>query len=161
MLDITSRKKRKKNIGKKKQLNKGLDLEGGINVTLQISIKDILKGLADNSKNPVFNKALEDADDLSKNSDDTYIDLFFEAFDNIKGDTKLASPDIFANKGLSDQVNFQILSNSSFQCVCHPVFIHFIFSSSAKLRSYRVEYTNGTFCGHWNYLVVILLSHFG
>ena len=96
------------NDAKKKQLNKGLDLEGGINVTLQISIKDILKGLADNSKNPVFNKALADADELSKNSDDTYLNLFFEAFDEIKGDTKLASPDIFANKGLSDQVNFQM-----------------------------------------------------
>lgn len=96
------------NEAKKKELNKGLDLKGGINVTLQISVKDILKGLANNSKNPVFNKALADADAASKNSDATYIDLFFEAFDNIKGDTKLASPDIFANKGLSDVINFQM-----------------------------------------------------
>ncbi|MEP2059150.1 MAG: protein translocase subunit SecDF [Maribacter litoralis] len=93
---------------KKKELNKGLDLKGGINVTLQISIKDILKGLANNTKSPVFNKALADADAASKNSDDTYIELFFEAFDAIKGDTKLASPDIFANKGLSDEINFQM-----------------------------------------------------
>ncbi|MGB5646269.1 MAG: protein translocase subunit SecDF [Muriicola sp.] len=93
---------------KKKELNKGLDLKGGINVTLQISVKDILKGLADNTKNPVFNKALADADAASKDSDDTYIDLFFDAFDNIKGDTKLAAPDIFANKGLSDEINFQM-----------------------------------------------------
>lgn len=93
---------------KKKELNKGLDLKGGINVTLQISIKDILKGLANNTKNPVFNKALADADANSKSSDDTYLDLFFEAFDNIKGDTKLASPEIFANKGLSDAINFQM-----------------------------------------------------
>lgn len=93
---------------KKKELNKGLDLKGGINVTLQISIKDILKGLANNTKNPVFNKALADADAESKNSDDTYLDLFFDAFDKIKGDTKLASPEIFANKGLSDAVNFQM-----------------------------------------------------
>lgn len=93
---------------KKKELNKGLDLKGGINVTLQISVKDILKGLANNTKNPVFNKALADADAASKNSDATYIDLFFESFDNIKGDTKLASPDIFANKGLSDVINFQM-----------------------------------------------------
>ena len=96
------------NEAKKKELNKGLDLKGGINVTLQISVKDILKGLANNTKNPIFNKALADADAASKNSDDTYLELFFEAFDNIKGDTKLASPDIFANKGLSDQVNFQM-----------------------------------------------------
>ena len=96
------------NEAKKKELNKGLDLKGGINVTLQISIKDILKGLANNTKSPVFNKALADADAASRNSDDTYIDLFFEAFDNIKGETKLASPDIFANKGLSDEINFQM-----------------------------------------------------
>ncbi len=93
---------------KKKELNKGLDLKGGINVTLQISVKDILKGLANNTKNPVFNKALADADVASKNSDDTYINLFFEAFDKIKGDTKLASPDVFANKALSEEVNFQM-----------------------------------------------------
>jgi len=93
---------------KKKELNKGLDLKGGINVTLQISVKDILKGLADNTKNPIFNKALADADAASKDSDETYIDLFFDAFDNIKGDAKLASPDIFANKGLSDEINFQM-----------------------------------------------------
>ena len=92
------------NEAKKKELNKGLDLKGGINVTLQISVKDILKGLANNSKNPVFNKALADADAASKSSDDTYIDLFFEAWDNIKGDSKLASPDIFFTKGLSEDI---------------------------------------------------------
>lgn len=92
------------NDAKKKELNKGLDLKGGINVTLQISVKDILKGLANNSKNPVFNKALADADEASKNSDDTYLDLFFEAWDNIKGDAKLASPDIFFTKGLSTDI---------------------------------------------------------
>jgi SecD/SecF fusion protein len=96
------------NEAKKKELNKGLDLKGGINVTLQISVKDILKGLANNTKSPVFNKALADADTASRNSDDTYIELFFEAFDQIKGETKLASPDIFANKGLSDEINFQM-----------------------------------------------------
>ena len=100
------------NEAKKKELNKGLDLKGGINVTLQISVKDILKGLSNDSKNPVFNKALVDADVLSKDSDDTYVNLFFEAFDKIKGDTKLASPDIFANKGLSEEVNFQMTDDA-------------------------------------------------
>jgi len=96
------------NDAKKKELNKGLDLKGGINVTLQISVKDILKGLANNTTDPIFNKALAEADIASKNSSDTYVDLFFKAFDEIKGDTKLASPEIFANKGLSDLVNFQM-----------------------------------------------------
>ncbi len=94
---------------KEKELNKGLDLKGGINVILQISVKDILKGLANNSKNPVFNKALAQADEASKNSDDNYIDLFFEEFQAVSNNTtKLASPDIFANKTLSDDVNFQM-----------------------------------------------------
>jgi SecD/SecF fusion protein len=93
---------------KKKELNKGLDLKGGINVTLQISVKDILKGLANNTKNPVFNKALSDADEASKNSDNTYIELFFEAFETIKGDTNLSDPSIFANKALSEEINFRM-----------------------------------------------------
>ncbi|AIM61109.1 protein translocase subunit SecDF [Cellulophaga lytica] len=92
------------NEAKKKELNKGLDLKGGINVTLQIKIKDILSGLANNTKNPVFLKSLEDADEASKSSDKTYVDLFFEAFDANKGDTKLASPDIFFTKSLSEEI---------------------------------------------------------
>src|SRR5215471_10270095 len=77
---------------KDKQINKGLDLEGGINVTLQISVKDVLKGLANNSKNPIFNKALDDAK-KNQRGNQSYLDAFFEAFDAIKGSTKLASPD--------------------------------------------------------------------
>lgn len=73
---------------KEKTMNLGLDLKGGINVILEISVKDILKGLANNSKDPVFNKALDDAAELQKNSQNTYVDDFFIAFDKIKGDKK-------------------------------------------------------------------------
>ena len=93
---------------KNKELNKGLDLKGGIDVTLQISVKDILKGLAEYSTDPIFNKALDDADVLQKQSDDTYVESFFEAFDQIKGETTLGSPDIFANRSLSDEINFEM-----------------------------------------------------
>lgn len=89
-------------------MNLGLDLKGGINVILQISVKDILKGLANNSKDPVFNKALDEAEKLQKDSQDTYLESFFKAFDAIKGDTKLASPDIFANRELSDEIKFDM-----------------------------------------------------
>jgi SecD/SecF fusion protein len=44
---------------KAKELNKGLDLKGGINVILQISVKDILKGLAENTNDPAFNRAID------------------------------------------------------------------------------------------------------
>ena len=46
---------------KNRALPLGLDLKGGINVILQISVKDILKTLSNNSKNPEFNQALKDA----------------------------------------------------------------------------------------------------
>ena len=75
---------------------------------LQVSVKDILKGLAENSRNPLFNRALADADVLQKNSDETYVESFFQAFDAIKGDQKLASPEIFANRSLSDDINFNM-----------------------------------------------------
>jgi SecD/SecF fusion protein len=88
---------------KNKQLNKGLDLEGGINVILQISIKDVLKGLANNSKNPVFNKSLADAS-ANLEGNKTYLDKFFEAFSaNSNGTIKLASPEIFANRNLQGE----------------------------------------------------------
>jgi SecD/SecF fusion protein len=93
-----------------KQINKGLDLEGGINVILQISVKDILKGLSNNSKNPVFNKSLADAT-ANQRGNQAYIDAFFEAFEaNSNGKVKLASPDIFANRSLQGDggVDFQM-----------------------------------------------------
>lgn len=86
----------------------GLDLKGGINAIIQISVKDILKGLANNSKDPVFNKALDDAEELQKDAQESYLESFFRAFDAIKGDTKLASPDIFANRDLSDDIKFDM-----------------------------------------------------
>ena len=92
---------------KEKELNKGLDLKGGINVILQISVKDILKGLAENSNDPLFNQSLDKADELQKSSNDTYLESFFIAFEeNLSGN--LASPDIFANRTLSDEINFQM-----------------------------------------------------
>lgn len=93
---------------KEKSMNLGLDLKGGISVILQIQVNDILKGLANNSKDPVFNKALADAEELQKDSQNTYLEDFFVAFDAIKGDTKLASPDIFANRDLSDEITFNM-----------------------------------------------------
>ena len=117
---------------KEKELNKGLDLKGGINVILQISVKDILKGLANNSSNPAFNKALAEADAKMKESQDNYTDLFFEAFNKIEG-AKLASPDVFANKTLSDQVNFE-MSNSEVEPIIRTKVDESITSAFEVLR---------------------------
>ncbi|WP_290697073.1 protein translocase subunit SecDF [Lacinutrix sp.] len=86
----------------------GLDLKGGLEAILQVSVKDILKGLANNSKDPVFNKALDDADVLQTSSQDDYIDSFYEAFDAIKGDKTLASPDIFGTRSLVEAGTVEI-----------------------------------------------------
>ncbi|SRX74537.1 protein translocase subunit SecDF [Aequorivita antarctica] len=93
------------NDAKERELNKGLDLKGGINVILEVSVKDILKGLANNTKDPAFNQALENAKELQKNSQDTYIESFFQAFEALPGENELASPDIFFNKNLEDVID--------------------------------------------------------
>ncbi|MDY8138576.1 protein translocase subunit SecDF [Aquimarina sp. 2201CG5-10] len=95
---------------KDKELNKGLDLKGGINVILQISVKDILKGLANGSKDPSFNQALLATDEVQKNSQNTYVEDFFTEFEKIP-DAKLASPDIFANKNLSDDITYDMTND--------------------------------------------------
>jgi SecD/SecF fusion protein len=93
---------------KVRELNKGLDLKGGINVILQISVKDILKGLAENTRSPLFNQSLAQADELQKSSDESYVESFFAAFESLKGDQNLASPSIFANRTLSDDIRIDM-----------------------------------------------------
>ncbi|HFG0577802.1 protein translocase subunit SecDF [Flavobacterium psychrophilum] len=93
---------------KTKQINKGLDLEGGINVILQISVKDVLKQLANNSTNPVFVKSLADAKNNQKGNQ-TYLNAFYDAFDaNSNGTTLLSSPDIFGNRNLAEEIKMQM-----------------------------------------------------
>jgi SecD/SecF fusion protein len=121
------------NDAKAKELNKGLDLKGGINVILQISIKDILKGLAENSKNLVFNNALEEANLLQKSSDEPYVESFFRAFDQVRGSEKLSSPDIFGNRTLSDEINFE-MSDSETQAVIRRKIDESIISAFEVLR---------------------------
>ena len=82
----------------KQQINKGLDLEGGINVTLEVSVKDVLKSLSNNSKNPTFNRALERATKERKGNQD-YLDAFFDAFAaESNGTIKMASAEAFYNR---------------------------------------------------------------
>ncbi len=93
---------------KDKKINKGLDLEGGINVTLEISVRDIIKGLANNTKNPVFNQALANAT-ANRQGNQDYVDVFFAEFEKASnGSVKLGSPEVFGNRTLGDEVNFSM-----------------------------------------------------
>ena len=91
---------------KSKEMNLGLDLKGGINAILQVSVKEVLKSLSNDSKNEAFNKALAAADEAQKSSNSTYLDLFFEEFEKIAGTTKLSDPSIFGTKALSEKISF-------------------------------------------------------
>ena len=105
------------NTAKGKELNKGLDLKGGINVILQVSVKDILKGLANNTKDAAFNQALDNAFILQKESQDTYLESFFIAFDALPGENLLASPDIFFNKNLEDDINASMTNSDVYPVI--------------------------------------------
>jgi SecD/SecF fusion protein len=91
---------------KDKEMNLGLDLKGGINAILQVSVKEVLKSLANDSKNEAFEKALITADIAQKNDNANYLDLFFEEFEKIAGTTKLSDPSIFGTKALSEKIKF-------------------------------------------------------
>ncbi|UGS20400.1 protein translocase subunit SecDF [Flavobacterium cyclinae] len=90
---------------REQQINKGLDLEGGLNVILQISVKDVLKGLANNSKNKAFNQALADAKTNQQGNQD-YIDAFFQAAN--AANVNLAAADVFGNRNLDDVIKFDM-----------------------------------------------------
>ena len=118
---------------KEKAMNLGLDLKGGINVILQISVKDILVGLANESKDPNFRKALSDAEELQKDSQNTYLEDFFVAFEALDANGKLASPDIFANRTLSDEITFN-MSNDEVKPILSAKIDESIISAFEVLR---------------------------
>ena len=69
---------------KEQQLNLGLDLQGGMSVVLQVSLKELLQSLSDNSRDPNFNKALDVAEQQMASSSSDYLTLFIKAFNELK-----------------------------------------------------------------------------
>lgn len=122
------------NDAKEKELKKGLDLKGGINVILQVSIRDILGGLSNQSNDPAFIAALNATDELQKNSQNTYFDDFLTSFEAQGGDAKLASPDIFSNVILADKVDSS-MSNGEVASVLEKEIKETIVSAFETLRN--------------------------
>lgn len=90
-----------------KEMNLGLDLKGGINAILQVSVKEVLIALANDSKSTVFRQALDAADKAQTDSNENYLDLFFTEFETAaNGSIKLSDPGIFGNKALRDKIDF-------------------------------------------------------
>ena len=87
------------------ELNLGLDLQGGMHVTLEVSPVDIIKGLSGNYEDAGFQEALEMARERQKNSQKSFVDLFYDAFQEINPDKKLSS--VFANSANREKITFQ------------------------------------------------------
>jgi len=88
---------------REKELNLGLDLKGGMNVTMEVSVPDILRVLSGHNTSDIFNQALALASEKQKSSGDDYLTLFFESFYQIDPNAQLAS--VFSTFELKDKVS--------------------------------------------------------
>ena len=87
---------------REKEINLGLDLKGGMNVTMEVSVPDILRALSGYNTSENFNRALALAQEKQKSSGDDFLKLFFASFREVDPDARLAS--IFATFELKDKV---------------------------------------------------------
>jgi SecD/SecF fusion protein len=90
---------------KEREINLGLDLRGGMNVVLEVSIGEIVRALAGpNSVNPIFQQAMQNAYNKQKSSQRDFVTLFGEAFSEVDPNAKLAS--IFNTVELKDKISY-------------------------------------------------------
>ena len=87
---------------KAKAINLGLDLKGGMNVMLQVQLKDLVKALAGGNEAPEFTKALALAEERSVNSRQDFITLFAEAWEETSNGMPLAQ--IFGTYEMRDKI---------------------------------------------------------
>ena len=85
------------------EISLGLDLKGGMNVILEVSVPDVIKALADNKPDEAFNNALATAAKQAINSQDDVITLFVKEYHRIAPDAKLS--ELFATQQLKDKVS--------------------------------------------------------
>ncbi len=90
---------------KERQLNLGLDLQGGMSVVLQVSLQELIQSMSNESQDPTFLAALKRANELQRNSQEDYVTLFGQAFEAEQADGRLAA--IFATPEYGDRINFQ------------------------------------------------------
>ncbi len=89
---------------KELEMNLGLDLKGGMNVTLEVSVNEIIRAMSNYSTDSTFNAALKRATVLQENSQADFVTLFGQAFEEIDPNAKLAS--VFNTLELKDRINF-------------------------------------------------------
>ena len=89
---------------KQKEIALGLDLEGGMSVTMQISLSELVKKLSNNNPDVVFNQALNAATADAITSQSDYITLFIDEYEKLNPNGKLAA--IFSTKDNQDHLKF-------------------------------------------------------
>ncbi len=89
---------------KERELNLGLDLKGGMNVTLEVSVVDIVRALAGDKDNPVFTQAIDLAIEKQEDSQEDFVTLFGQSFKEVDPNASLAA--IFNSVELKDRINF-------------------------------------------------------
>ncbi|MEY4629043.1 MAG: hypothetical protein RLZZ595_1369 [Bacteroidota bacterium] len=82
---------------KEQELNLGLDLQGGMSVTLEVELEGLLKSLAVNPKDPALTNAINEANRLKQASDEDFISLFAQAYKAQNPNGKLST--LFAGTG--------------------------------------------------------------
>jgi SecD/SecF fusion protein len=87
---------------KASELSRGLDLQGGMHVVLEISPIDIIRGLSGNNQDPAFVAALQKAREMQKTSTENFSALFFKAFKDANPDKTMAS--LFTSAANKDRV---------------------------------------------------------
>ncbi len=88
------------------QIGLGLDLKGGMNVIMEVSIPDVVKALANNTQDRMFNEVLNAAKKRSVSSQENFVDIFAQEFAKTAGaDAKLSS--FFTTSNLKEQINSQ------------------------------------------------------
>ncbi len=87
---------------KEREINLGLDLRGGMNVMLEISVEDVVKALANHNPDPAFNQALAQARKAQETSSRDYVTLFREAYEQIVPGGRLSF--IFNTPELREQI---------------------------------------------------------
>src|SRR5690554_269484 len=94
---------------KETELGQGLDIQGGMQVTLAISPVDIVKGLSGNSSNPVFNSVLEEAEKRANVNNEKFLDVFYQIWQEKAGDQGLGS--IFATAANRGRISLESTDN--------------------------------------------------
>jgi len=87
-----------------KEINLGLDLKGGMNVVLEVSVEEIVRALSNYNDDETFNQAIDLAKQKKRESQRNFIELFGESFEELDPNASLAA--IFGTIELRDKVNF-------------------------------------------------------